>query len=225
MYKKKVFWMMILVMICIVSIDCTVSASASQRRSTIQSRGIINYANGRVVIDASDLSNLADQTDELEISYKTDVADSLAQIGTYLQQDGSIDHNNRNDGINPQQIRYRDFTTGILKSQSVEHLAGIQASDTKALVYYAREINNILEVTNNDTKMPVFITSATEDNLTADTAAWIDGKSIIGNGADNYYFYQKGFIEGYATKVGATVEYIYDDTGRVAYAQLILPEE
>lgn len=221
--KKRKLYFVLAVLICIIFTGSTAMASTDQRRGMIQSKGIINYANGKVIIDASDLGSLADQTDELEISYKSSVSDSLARIGTYIQIDGSIDHSAAAD-IDPQRIRYEDFITGIQESQSVVHLASTQASDTKGKVYYTREKNNILEVTNDDTGMPVFITSASEDNLTAETAAWVDGNCLEGNGADNYYFYQKGFIEGYAAKVGAEVRYKYDDSGKIESAELIFPE-
>lgn len=222
MNKRKLSFVLA-VLSCTIFIGSTAEASTDQRRGMIRSKGIINYANGKVIIDASDLTRLSDQTDELEISYKTALADSLAQIGTYVQLDGSIDHSTRAD-IDPQRIRYEDFITGIQKSQSVVHLASTQAADTHGLIYYKFEKNNILEVTDEDTGMPVYIVSATEDNLTAQTAAWVDGHCLEGNGADNYYFYQKGFIEGYAAKVGAEVKYNYDDSGKIKSAELIFPE-
>ena len=221
MMKIKIFY--ILLFLCgVIFMSSTVMAAADQRKNSIQSKGIINYANGKVIMDSSDLINLADQTDELEISYKKALTDSLAQIGSYVRADGSIEHSNRED-IDSQQIRYGDLTAGILQSQSVDYLSDTLAADLEGNIYYAREKNNILEVTNDDTGMPVYIMPGTEDNLTTDTAAWIDGKCIVGTGADAYYFYQKGYIEGYAAKVGATVEYIYDDTGRVSSAKLIFP--
>lgn len=219
--KKKFF--VLAVCCCTVFIGSTVSASASRRQNTIQSQGIIDYDNGRVLIDTADLVQLAELMDDLEISFKEQLVDGLAQIGTYIQEDGSIDHDNMSDDIDPQQIAYSDLTTGILKSQSVAHLAGIQASDEKGSLCYAREPNNILEVTHDNTEMSVFITAATEDNLTSKTAAWVDGQCLVGTGADNYYFYQKGYIEGYAEKIGGTVEYTYDETGRMESAKIILP--
>lgn len=223
--KNKLFYVFIFFVFIFLGVICTgsaVVASTEQRRSMIQSKGIIDYANGKVIMDSSDLTNLADQTDELEISYKKTLADSLVKIGSYVRTDGSIEHDKAED-IDSQQIRYGDLTAGILHSQSVDYLSDTQASDSSGYIYYAHEKNNILEVTNEDTGMLVYIMPGTEDNLTANTAAWIDGKCIVGTGADAYYFYQKGYIEGYAAKVGATVEYIYDDTGRVSSAKLIFP--
>lgn len=222
--KNRKLLFVLAVLSCTIFIGSTALASADQRRGMIRSKGIIDYANGKVVIDSSDLTSLADQADKVEISYKTALVDSLAQIGTYIQMDGSIDHSTRAD-IDPQHIRYDDYVTGIKESQSVVHLSSTHAANTyENLIYYKFEKNNILEVTDEDTGMPVYIVPATTDNLSEQTAAWIDGQCIEGNGADNYYFYQKGYIEGYAAKKGAEVKYKYDDSGKIVSAEIILPE-
>lgn len=217
---RKVLRAAAAVLACGLLVGSTVCASSGRRRDGISSRGAIDYDHGRVVMDSVDLITLADEIDTLEASYKTGITDALAGIGTYMQQDGSIGYKSRAD-IDPRQIVFRDLMTAILWSQSVAHLAGTQASDTKGLIYYKFEKNNILEVTGEETGMPVFIMPAAEDNLTVQTAAWVDGHTVTGNGADNYYFYQKGFIEGYAQKTGAEVEYEYDDTGKIVSAKLI----
>lgn len=221
-YRKKILGMVTAVLICSLIGGNMAHASYERRRDGISSRGAVNYDHGKVIIDSADLITLADETDILEASFKTDITDALAEMGTYIQQDGSISHDGRTD-IDPRQIAFRNLEIGILKSQSVAHLADTQASDSRGPVYYRFEKNNLLEVTSADTGMPVLIIPATEDNLTAQTAAWVDGYSLVGNGSDNYYFYQKGFIEGYAGRVGAKVEYKYDDTGKIESAKLIFP--
>lgn len=220
--KMQVFGLAIVVLICAISVGYTVDASARQRSAGIISHGTINYDNGKVVINAADLTTMANEMDKLETDYKTDIHNALAQIGTYIHRDGSISHEDVAD-VEPQQTVFRALVNGILDSQSVGYLAAQQASDTNSLIYYKFERNNLLEVTGDDTGMPVLIMPATEENLTAQTAAWVDGHSLMGNGSDNYYFYQKGFIEGYASEVGATVEYHYDETGKIESAELIFP--
>lgn len=210
------------VLVCIAVAGGTVYASEEQRRDGILSRGTINYDNDRVVIDSADLVTLADEMDKLETSYKGSVANALAYRKTYVRQDGSVSHEDRED-IDSQKIAFCYLVSAVLQSQSVAHLSSTQASNAKGLLYYKFAKNNILEVTGNDTGMPIFIVPATEDNLTAQTAAWVNGQCLTGNGSDNYYFYQKGFIEGYAAKMGATVEYSYDDTGKIESAKLIFP--
>lgn len=222
MRRKKVFGMVAVILAGGLIAGSMARASSEKRRDGISSSGAVNYNHGAVVIDSADLIALADEMDALESSFKTDIADALTKIGTYMQQDGSISYESKAD-INPRRITFRDFETGILKSQSVDYLASTHASDTKGPVYYKFDTKNLLEVTADDTGMPVLILPATEDNLTLQTAAWVDGHSFVGNGSDNYYFYQKGFIEGYANRMGATVEYQYDDTGKIVSANLVFP--
>ena len=219
---KTIFCTAAAVLICSAAAVGTVCASAGCRRDVIKSRGIINYDNGRVVINTDDLKILADETDHLETTYKIDIRDTLAKIGTYVNQDGSISYDDNAD-VDARQVTFGSIVKGILQSQSVTYLANVQASDTVGPVYYKYEKNHLLEVTRSDTGMPVFIVPATEDNLTAQTAAWIDGHCLAGNGSDNRYFYRKGFIEGYADRVGAKIEYQYDDTGKIESAKLIFP--
>lgn len=210
------------VLVCAAAIGSTAYASGGQRRGAIGSRGRIIYDNDQVIMDSADLITLADEMDGIEAAFKSCIADALAQIETYVQPDGSISHNNKAD-IDPRRIAFGDLVAGILQSQSVAHLARTQGRNEKGLIYYKFATNNLLEVTENDTGMPVLIVPATEENLTTQTAAWTNGHCLIGNGSDNYYFYQKGFIEGYAEKMGASVEYRYDDTGRIESAELVFP--
>lgn len=218
----KILGMAAAVLVCAAVVSLTAYAAGGHRREAVTSRGMINYDNGGIIIDSSDLVTLADETDKLEMTYKTDITNALAQVGTHVQQDGSISHENAAD-IDPVQVAFRDLAAGILCSQSVEHLASTQASDINGPIYYRFEKNNILEVVGEDTGMPVLIVPAAADNLTAQTAAWVNGTCITGNGADNYYFYQKGFIEGYAGRIGAAVKYRYDDSGKIESAELIFP--
>lgn len=219
--KKKLIYTAV-PFICVAVIGSTTYAADEGRRDEIVSHGKIVYGNNSVVIDAEDLIELADRADAVETSFKTDIAGALAGIKTFIQADGGISHVNQAD-INPRQVVFGALTAAILKSQSVEHLAQTRALASGIPVYYKLVPNNIVEVTVDDTGMPVYIRLASEDNLTAETAAWADGRCIVGNGSDNYYFYQKGFIEGYAAKVGASVEYKYDDTGRIESATLVFP--
>ena len=224
MGRKKILGMVLAILVCVTFSGSAVYASSGHRRDGISSRGAINYDQGGIVIDSADLITLADEMDELEGSFKTNIVDALDKIGTYMRQDGSISHTNRAD-IDPLQLAFRNLEAGILKSQSVAHLADTQASHGQSPLFYKFPHNNLLEVTDDDTGMPVFIVPATEDNLTVQTAGWVDGHCLAGNGSDNYYFYQKGFIEGYAAKIGATVEYQYDDTGKIKSANLIFRKE
>ena len=139
------------------------------RKNRLNSKGIIDYENGTVVIDSSDFVYLADEIDMLESAYKVNTVSALHAIGTSFLSDGSISHETGDEGISGEEAARLSFDTiisGILKSQSVEHLA------------------------------EQGITGAIEDNLSKGTAAWVNGELIIGNGTDNEVYYRQGFIDG-----------------------------
>lgn len=141
------------------------------RRGNIKSRGIIDYAGGQVIIDASDLTYLADEIDALEAAYKLNTVAALNRMGTYYMQDGSITHDESAETLpleSAVNLSFDEIYEGVLQSQSVENLATTE-----------------------------ILTGASADNLTAGTASWVDGTLVIGNGADNDSSYQKGYDEGY----------------------------
>lgn len=220
--RKKIFGMAAAVLVCVAFAGSAVHASSGCRRDAISSRGAINYDRGRVVMDSADLIGLAAAMDKTDTGLKTDIAEALAEVRSYVQQDGSVRHEGSAQ-IDPQQLAFGYLITGILQSQSVAHLDDTQAADGNRLLYYKSDKRNLLEVTTDNTGIPLYIVPATDDNLTAQTAARVDGHCLVGNGSDNRYFYKKGFIEGYAAETGAKVEYKYDETGKIESAELIFP--
>lgn len=151
-----------------------VSLERPARKDKILSKGAINYADGEVVMDSSDLVRLADQLDGLDAAYRNSTAEAagaLSQIGTYFTKDGSVTHIPEEAGVGEtaSELPYHKICEGILKSQSVAHL-----EDQK-------------------------IGAAVANNLSRDTAAWVDGKLIVGNGADNDAHYESGYTAGEAS--------------------------
>lgn len=149
-----------------------ISDAEVRRKDAIASKGVLNYAEGAVIMDSSDFVRLADWMDGLDAAYENSTADAvkaLSQIGTYFTTDGSVTHEPEKaaeaDG-NTIKLPYSKISKGISQSQSVAHLAeqGIGA--------------------------------AIAGNLSRGTAAWVDGNLIIGNGADNDAWYKKGYSEG-----------------------------
>lgn len=193
----------------------------NHRSSRLSSKGSVEYADGIVIIDSSDLTYLADQIDGLERAYKIMTMDALNQIGTYyISSYGDISHNPDDNNIlsdRAVELTFRDLHNGILGSQSVGHLAGVQAKDADGnLLYYAdesaAESHNLIMTTTESNNLPILIGPAAANNLTAGTAAWVDGKLIVGNGADNQAFYNKGYTDGFAEKLdGLSIEYIYHE--------------
>lgn len=155
------------------------------RKSRLNSKGIIDYANGTVVIDSSDFGYLADEIDMLESAYKANMVSALHAMGTSFLADGSISHETANEGIPEEgavRLSFDTIISGILQSQSVDHLA------------------------------EQGIAGAVEDNLSKGTAAWVNGNLIIGSGADNDAYYKQGFIDGQLSLYDkVNISYVYHE--------------
>lgn len=200
------------------AVGSTVSAVGVARKDHIKSRGVIDYANGKVLIDSADLTYLANEIDELESSYKTNMASALNEVGTYFRADGSAVHNREEETLPSEyasELSFNSLYEGILRSQSVTHLEGTQAKDADGdLLYYASledvENQDLTKITKTANDFPVYIRPAEERNLSAGTAAWVNGSLIVGNGADNAAFYAKGYADGVAyMEDNVTIEYTY----------------
>lgn len=154
------------------------------RKSGLNSKGIIDYADGTVVIDSSDFAYLADEIDLLEAEYKANAVSALNAMGTFFLSDGSINHELDDENF-PKEAAALSFETiyeGIKQSQSVDHLAEQD------------------------------IAGAVENNISEGTAAWLDGELIIGNGADNDAYYKQGFVDGQLSLYDkASISYVYHE--------------
>lgn len=228
----------ILGVICVLGV-CTpllVMADGNIRREHIKSKGKLDFENGSVVIDSADLLYLVDQVDELESTYKITVIDALNEIGTYFKNDGStsadVTVNEADTEEEKKNLSFGNIKEGILQSQSVSSLLQTQAVDKEgnALFYVNQEAadnQNLLKTTIENTGFPVFYRPITAENLTAGTAAWVNGRLIIGNGGDNASGYAQGFVDGQANAVenlNVTYTYHYHEGDNVngggCYAQV-----
>ena len=102
--------------------DYATDASIGSRRGLLRSRSTINYGSGKVVISANDLVNVADGIDKLEKDYRGIVTAALNNIGTYFDSDGNVGHAAA-DGAGSVLPSCEQLMAGLLKSQSVDHLA------------------------------------------------------------------------------------------------------
>lgn len=145
------------------------SSGEGTLKNVLNSKGIINYDSGKVIFDSSDLIKLANGIDNLKTCYQSEVVKSLNSIHTYFKPDGTVTHI-ESDAISSDDasnLTFGQICNGILKSQSLEHLAG----------------ENILP--------------ASADNLSEGSAAWVDGDIVIGTGNDNKASYEQGYEKGY----------------------------
>lgn len=228
---KKWHVAIILILAGFLTVKTSVSAVDTDRKDHIRSKGIIDYANKTVVIDSADLTYLANEIDDLEYEYKTNTASALSAVGTYFKTDGSAVHNRTEETIDPEDaasISFDNLYEGILGSQSVAHLEGSQAknADGEPLYYESledAENRNLVRTTKTPNDIPVYIRPIEERNLSAGTAAWVNGTLIIGNGADNEAFYTKGYTDGVAS-IGdsVSVEYTYHQHTDACYEEQTL---
>lgn len=161
--------------------EAYVSENKGTLRAGLNSKGIINYDSGKVVFDSSDLVKIADEIDNLDTGYKYEAVSALNKINTYLKADGTIVHDKTDQTISPEyatKLTVAQICEGILKSQSVAHLAD----------------QNIVP--------------ASENSLSEGCAAWVDGRLLIGNGNDNKENYSKGYEDGEASRPPAACYFL-----------------
>lgn len=103
------------------TVEGIVLASDGLRRNLLTSHGIINYDDSKIVANAANLFALADKTDDLANAYAAAACRSLNDIGTYFDADANVNHESQtSESI---VLDSKRIKTGILLSQSVEHLA------------------------------------------------------------------------------------------------------
>ena len=234
--KKLRFCFLGILAILVVSTPMVVLADSMSRRNKIQSRGKIDFEEGRVVVDSTDLIYLADEIDILEKTYKVTIVDTLNRIGTYFLKNGSLTNDSESNEVVTEEekmdLPFGNIKNGILLSQSVDSLLDTQAMDKDGnpLFYVSQEAadnRDLLHTTTENTGFPIFYQPITAESLTAGTAAWVDGRLIRGNGRDNASSYAQGFVDGQANAIdNLNVTYTYhyhegdSENGGGCYAQV-----
>lgn len=178
---RKRFLSMILAM-AILAGTCGIALAADEMggatRKGLKSYGKITYQNGgdAVVVDSADFYMLADRLD----LFKRGVADQLTAINTYFTTE---------DGIS-------------LKTEQDIRVAHTKPSGENAVDPLEVDFDTLLEGIAASQSVPADVSATKEDNLSAGTAAWVDGHLIIGTGGDNQRHYQNGYEEGAAAGSG-----------------------
>lgn len=124
----------------------------------LKSHGRIAYQNDgdRVVIDSDDLYMLADRLD----LFKRGVADQLNSINTYFT---------REEGIS-------------LKTEPDVHVVHAKPSGESTVDPMGICFDTLLEGIAASQSVPSDVAAATVDNLSAGTAAWVNGELLLGWG-------------------------------------------
>lgn len=168
----------------------------------LKSYGRIVYQKGTesVKIDSDDLYMLADQIDQVKLQ----VTDQLEAMNTYFtagegeialetSDDISVVHAKpfEEDFVDPVDVNFDTLLEGIAVSQSV-------STDTAAYGYPAgtelyKDEKGVLTTNGSGAGTEkITVTAATADNLSAGTAAWVNGSLILGTGEDNKSYYDQG---------------------------------
>lgn len=208
MRKKIISFMTVLVLL--LSMFMTAYAEEDARRiplrnqgstaAELKSYGTIVYQRGSdtIKIDSDDLYNLADQIDKVKI----EVTDQLKAMNTYFtagegislttSTDINVAHAEpyEEDFVDPLDVNFDTLLEGIAVSQSV-------SSDVTAYGYlpgtklYKREDGLLTTNGSEQGAEEISITAASAENLSAGTAAWVDGSLILGTGGDNKDYQEK----------------------------------
>lgn len=170
------------------------------------SYGKINYTDGTntVVVDAADIATIDYMVGEGKNAIKDAIksVDADDRLGTSAWTDTT----------------YPDFANLAILISSSQTLADdkkeTQAVNSKGEnLYYknqdASDTYNLTQTCTDDTGLPVYYREAIAANLTAGTAAYINGELILGTGLDNETYYDLGYIDGYNKDNDYEINYTY----------------
>lgn len=192
--KKKI--VSIIITLALTVNVCMVAAAAENPAATrngLQSEGAIHYADGEggVILDAEDLYMLADQLD----LFKVRVSKQLGIMQTYLTRSDtgipltSADnvyavHKKPNAGeeIDPLTLDFASILEAVAVSQSIPQDAAAYGLPSGTKLYKTPEGRLVKEAVEG--AEPINIQAASADNLSAGTAAWVNGRLLLGTGAD-----------------------------------------
>lgn len=208
--KKKI--VSIILMLALTMGTCSVAAAAEKNgatRDSLKSYGTIEYQEGndKVSINSGDLYMLADQIDQVKLG----VSDQLGAMNTYFTAgDGisldtdrqvSITHTrpSKADSVDPVTVNFDTLLEGIAASQSVSSdiTAYGYSSDTKL---YKKPNGELTDNGSQEGVEQIRVSAATADNLSAGSAAWVNGRLILGTGKDNKAYYDSGYSSGEESK-------------------------
>lgn len=161
----------------------------------VRSKGRVQYEHA--VIDGDDLRGI-----DTYISEKKDTAArTLIRLGTrFRQQPGEYAYDRNPDAgqgdIDLSGLSWSTLTQAAKESQSVP--AGLPVLNPEAALH----IEGVAERTD-------FYEAASEDNISSGKAAWVDGRLLLGNGADNDKAYQQGLSDGVQGNIPESLRPIY----------------
>lgn len=202
--KKKILSVILLLTLTLGTGSVAAAADGNgATRNSLRSCGAVAYQKDKVVINSADLYMLADRIDQVKLG----VADQLGAMHTYftagdgisLDSDGqiSVTHTRPStaDRIDSMSVNFDTLLEGIAASQSVSSDVTAYGYSSGTALY--KGTNGAL-TTNGAVKgaEQIRIGAATADNLSAGTAAWVNGHLILGTGKDNKAYFESGYSSG-----------------------------
>lgn len=203
--KKVISVMLILSMLFSVCMIATAADTSGATRNSLRSQGAIRYQEGTesVVIDSEDLYTLADRLD----LFKVRTVEQLGVMGTYLSSDSNGTPLTSEEGVyavhqkpashsetDPRSLSFEAIVEGIAVSQTIPTDPAAYGMASGVTLYKGADgkLNSVAQ----EGMEEVRIQAATAENLSAGTAAWVNGHLILGTGGDNKSYHDRGYQEG-----------------------------
>lgn len=192
--KNKILAM--IAMLTIVVSTCMVATAAetpSATKAELRSEGVIRYSGkeGNVIIDSADFYTLADRLD----LFKVRAVRQLGVMNTYLSRTAGDVAMTSADGVyavhrkpqpgeeaDPLSLDFATILEGIAVSQSIPTDPAAYGFPVGTKLF--KKADGTLGTSDSDGAEPVVIQPATADNLSAGTAAWVNGELKLGTGSD-----------------------------------------
>lgn len=200
--RKILSAMLTLAMLLGVCTVATAADSPAATKNSLRSQGAIRYQEGTesVVIDSADLYTLADRMD----LFKVRVAQQLGLIGTYLSRNPAGTPLTSEDGVyavhqkpsasgevDPLALSFESILEGIAVSQTIPMDPASYGMGSETTLY--KGADGKLGTSYQEGAEQICIQPATAENLSAGTAAWVNGHLILGTGGDNKTYHDLGY--------------------------------
>ena len=193
MRKKILSLLAVLTLTISACMAATAAENPSATKTELHSEGVIRYkgTEGSVVIDSADFYTLADQLD----LFKVRTVKQLGAMGTYLTHSNGDVAMTSADGVyavhnkptageeaDPLSLDFATILEGIAVSQSIPTDPAAYGYPAGTKLY--KKADGTLDTSYSDGAEPIGIQPAAVGNLSAGTAAWVNGKLKLGTGAD-----------------------------------------
>lgn len=230
--KKKIISVIIIMILAFGT--CTVAMadgtdSDHMTRKSLKSVGniVYNEEGKKVEIYSDDLYVLADRLD----SFKTRIFEQLGEIHTYFSTGGQgisivsdsdirIVHTapSASEGADPLTLDFDTLLEGLAASQSIPSDV-TEYGYPEGTALYKTADGEMTTDGNKSNVQQISVSAAEPGNLSAGSAAWVNGKLILGTGSDNRAYYNLGYADGYAHSISsADVSYTYHQHTSGCYA-------